>query len=148
VRRTYYWLEPNTDLSPEGKEKFRRGLTQLVKYDELPQRIVPYTSCNLIGSVIHEMPGAHLPMWDFDGVNPAVPVLPLPPDMIAHTLYIPSRTPGHWHGYTQEPMVWRDASEYLRRLMDAGRVDPEWGAACLDQGQMFLRKPLVNWFQP
>lgn len=140
MHRTYYWLEPNTDLSDEGKARFRRKMTEMVKYEELPSHECSFAECNLIGSKVQGSTVLHMPMFDVDD-NSALSAMSLCFPTPA-TIWIPSMSANHWHLYLQCAMPWNACVVLLRYHMDCGTIDRKWAQACLDQGQMFLRKPI------
>ena len=139
MHRTYYHLPENTDLSDEGKRKFRKGLTDMVKYNELPSKVVPYDECNLIGSSVPDT-RLHMPMFDVDD-NGYLEYMSM---CFPNGIWIPSRTPLHWHLYVQCAMPWNACTALLHHYTGLGCIDRVWAAACLDQYQMFLRKPICG----
>lgn len=118
--------------------------TNIVKYKELPQHVVPYEECNLIGSLVDGFPELHLPMFDVDE--------PFSLEWLGAALpgakWLPSRTPGHWHAYLQAAMPWDACAAMLQWYSDHQLIDRVWAGACLDQKQMFLRKPITRSFIP
>jgi len=132
MHRTYYLLD--TSITKR---------TNMVKYNELPSHIVPYEQCNLIGSAVPDSK-LHMPMFDIDDpANLEYMGLCLP-----GAVWIPSRTAGHWHAYIQCAMPWTACAAMLIYHIEMRTIDLRWGEACLDQKQMFLRKPLSTEFIP
>lgn len=133
LHRTYYLFEASMSKR-----------TNMVKYNELPTHVVPYEQANLIGSLVHGFPELHMPMFDIDDpfnlewMGAALP----------GAVWVPSRTAGHWHAYLQAAMPWGACALMLQYFAEKTLIDRVWAGACIDQKQMFLRKPASSEFIP
>lgn len=99
---------------------------------EPPSEVFTYADANLVGSLVCPEEGmqesVHKPVLDID--------------FPAHLE--PSSTPGHFHLYLQKEIPWSKYVLLLSALGAAGILEPGYVAACIDQGQSYVRRPGVK----